>query len=69
MGESNVILKVYDIAGKEVATLVHEVQTAGTHQLEWRGTDSKGTQLPYGYYICKLSVNGVSSTGKILFTE
>ncbi len=67
--ESNVILKVFDISGKEVATLVHEVQTAGTHQLEWRGTDSKGTQLPYGYYICKLSVNGVSSAGKILFTE
>jgi hypothetical protein len=68
-GESNVILKVYDISGKEVATLVQAQQSAGTHQLEWSGTDSRGAQLPYGYYICKLSVNGVWSTGKILFTE
>jgi hypothetical protein len=68
-GESNVILKVYDISGKEVATLVQAQQSAGTHQLEWRGTDSRGAQLPYGYYICRLSVNGVWSTGKILFTE
>ena len=68
-GESDVILKVFDISGKEVATLVHAVQPAGTHKLEWRGTDSKGSQLPYGYYVCKLSVNGVWSTGKILFTE
>ena len=66
---SNVIMKVFDISGKEVATLVHAVQPAGTHQLEWRGTDSNGSQLPYGYYVCRLSVNGVWSAGKILFTE
>ncbi len=68
-GEANVILKVFDIAGKEVAALVHAVQPAGTHQLEWKGTDSKGRQLPYGYYVCKLSVNGVWSTAKMIFTE
>jgi hypothetical protein len=68
-GEANVILKVFDITGKEVANLVHSVQPAGIHQLEWKGTDSKGSQLPYGYYVYKLSVNGEWSTGKILFTE
>jgi hypothetical protein len=67
--EANVILKVFDITGKDVATLVHSVQQAGAHQLEWKGMDSNGSQLPYGYYVCKLSVNGEWSTGKILFTE
>jgi hypothetical protein len=67
--DANVILKVFDSSGKEVATLVRAIQQAGPHQVLWNGTDSKGSQLPIGYYVCRLSVNGVLSTGKILFTE
>jgi hypothetical protein len=67
--DANVILKVFDSSGKEVATLVRAIQQAGPHQVSWNGTDSKGSQLPIGYYVCRLSVNGVLSTGKILFTE
>ncbi|MBL7074258.1 T9SS type A sorting domain-containing protein [candidate division KSB1 bacterium] len=36
--ESNVTLKVFNILGREVATLVDEHQTAGYHQINWDAT-------------------------------
>jgi hypothetical protein len=36
---SNVELKVYNILGQEVITLVSERQKAGLHQVEWNGDD------------------------------
>jgi len=67
--EATVTVKVCDITGKEVATLVRAFQPAGIHQVEWEGTDSNGSRLPYGYYVYRFSADGVSLTGKILFTE
>jgi hypothetical protein len=67
--EATVTLKICDITGKEVAILVRAFQPAGIHQAEWEGTGSNGIRLPYGYYVYRLSADGVSVTGKILFTE
>ena len=33
------MLKVYDIAGREVATLVNEIMRAGKHAVEFNATD------------------------------
>ena len=56
--ESNVSLKVYDILGKEVASLVNETQHAGTYKVEWKGINNRGENLSSGIYLYKLSVNG-----------
>jgi hypothetical protein len=52
--KSNVMLKVYDITGREVQTLVNESQTAGTYKL-----DFKGVYLASGVYFYTLSADGV----------
>jgi hypothetical protein len=49
------ILKVYDVLGKEVATLVNEEKPAGTYEVDF---DASG--LSSGVYIYTLKVNGVS---------
>jgi hypothetical protein len=67
--QATVILKVFDLTGKEMATLVQDVQPAGIHHPEWNATDSKGNRLLYGYYVYRLSVNGENFSGKMLFTE
>jgi streptogramin lyase len=46
-----VLLKVYDIAGREVATLVNEIMPAGKHAVEFNATD-----LPSGVYFYTLRV-------------
>jgi hypothetical protein len=54
-----VTLKVYDILGNEVATLVNEEQTPGTYEIEFNtvGT-SRDLSLPSGIYFYQLRVRG-----------
>jgi len=46
---SNVILKVYDVLGREVATLVNEEKPIGTYEVTWYAE-----QLPSGVYFYRL---------------
>ncbi len=48
------MLKVYDITGREVQTLVNESQTAGTYKV-----DFKGVYLASGVYFYTLIADGV----------
>ncbi|MGD8779922.1 MAG: T9SS type A sorting domain-containing protein [Ignavibacteria bacterium] len=36
--EGRVSIKIYDVLGREVETLVNEIRTAGTHSVEWNGS-------------------------------
>jgi hypothetical protein len=55
-----VTLKVYDITGKEVATLVNEVKNVGTYSVDFNGAN-----LSSGMYFYKISVNGFSEVKKM----
>jgi hypothetical protein len=57
---SFVQLKVYDILGNEVATLVNEEQSAGTYRADFSGND-----LASGLYIAKLQAGNYSKTIKM----
>ncbi|MBK9227323.1 MAG: T9SS type A sorting domain-containing protein [Ignavibacteria bacterium] len=48
-----VMLKVYDIAGREVVTLVNEIMPAGKHAVEFNAAD-----LSSGVYFYSLNVDG-----------
>ncbi len=47
-------LKVYDMMGREVKTLVNGVMTAGNHSVTWNGTDNNGNHVASGTYIYTL---------------
>ena len=49
---SRVQLKVYDLLGKEIATLVDERQEAGYHTIMWDGRDDNGNPMASGIYFC-----------------
>jgi hypothetical protein len=55
---SFVVLKVYDILGKEVETLVNEYQKAGTYETQFPGNQFTNNQLSSGIYFYSLFVNG-----------
>ncbi len=46
---SKIVLKVYDLLGREVATLINEMQSAGEHTVEWNAED-----FPSGVYFYRL---------------
>ena len=53
-------LKVYDILGNEVATLVNERQNAGTYSVEWDASN-----YPSGVYFYKLQAGEFVETKKM----
>ena len=60
--ENNIItLKIFDILGKEVTTLVNEEQSAGVYEVNFNASN-----LSSGMYFYKLAVNGVTVSTKIL---
>jgi len=52
--EAMVTLKVYNIKGQEVKTLVDEHKEAGYHAVTWNGLDNNGTSATSGIYYYRL---------------
>jgi len=50
-------LKIYNILGQEVRTLVDEYQDGGYYSVTWNGMDDRGNSMPSGVYSYRLSVN------------
>ncbi len=49
-------LKIYDVLGREVKTLVNGVVPAGKHTISWDGTNNAGNKVSSGVYIYSLEV-------------
>lgn len=49
-----VVLKAYDMLGREVRTLVEGIERAGNHSLTWDARDNAGLQLASGVYMITL---------------
>ncbi len=62
--ESNVLLKVFNVMGEEIKTLVNSYKSAGTHTVNF---DASG--LTSGFYIYKIETSEFSKTMKMLLTK
>ncbi|MCX6272925.1 MAG: T9SS type A sorting domain-containing protein, partial [Bacteroidetes bacterium] len=65
--QSNVIIKVYDMLGNEVSTLVNEMQNANTYHFTF-----DATKLLPGVYTYKVTFNGTKEevrTGRLVITK
>jgi len=60
----SVNIKVYNILGVKVASLVNEYKPAGTYQVEFNGTN-----LSSGVYLYSLKVNNYSETRKMILEK
>ncbi len=59
-------LRVYDVAGKVVATLVDGVLDAGPHTAAWDGRDRDGAPVAAGLYFTRLSTDAGGGTRPLL---
>lgn len=48
--------EVFDLLGRKVARLLKERQNAGSHQLTWNSTNSRGEAMPSGMYLLRWKV-------------
>jgi hypothetical protein len=62
-----VSLKVYDVAGRLVRTLVRESAKApGRHVAEWDGRDDNAGKVSAGVYFCRLRADSYSASSRIV---
>ena len=54
---NHITLKIFNILGQEVRTLIDEFQEVGYYTVTWNGTDNSGRVMASGVYFCRLSVN------------
>jgi flagellar hook assembly protein FlgD len=47
-------LRIYDLAGRLVRTLVDGPRAAGVNQVTWDGTDARGRAVASGTYYARL---------------
>jgi hypothetical protein len=58
---ANVSLRVYDVSGRLVRTLLSGELTAGIHSERWEGRNEAGLSVASGIYYARLLVDGESS--------
>jgi hypothetical protein len=51
-------LKIYNILGQEVRTLVNEIREPGFYTITWNSRDDSGTKVASGVYFYRLSMDG-----------
>jgi endo-1,4-beta-xylanase len=61
---SYVTLKVYDLLGREVSTLVNEIKNAGRHEVKF-----DASKLPSGVYVYTLSTGNYTQTRKLILMK
>jgi hypothetical protein len=59
-------VKVYNVMGQEVRSLVDGIQPAGHYSLPWDGKDSRGQTAANGVYLYKMTSGDFSATGKVM---
>jgi hypothetical protein len=59
-------LRIYDVGGRVLRTLVDKDLAAGRHDVQWQGEDDRGARVPPGVYFYRLVTPGFTQTRKML---
>ena len=68
-GGGDVTLKIYDVQGELVRTLVDGPRSEGTNQAVWHAQDSKGKRVASGVYFYRMTAPGFDMTRKMLLLQ
>lgn len=67
--EDEVSLKVYDVSGKLVRTLVDGVRGPGRHTIMWDGRNDEGRSVASGAYFYQLTTNTIRQTRRAILVD
>ena len=55
-------LRVFDLTGRVVSTLVNQQMGQGNHTVQWNGNSENGTPVSSGLYLCRIEYGGLVET-------
>ncbi len=64
-----VTLKIYDISGRLVKTLLNENRNAGNYSVTWDGTNQSGVKVGSGIYLYKLTAGNFQQVKKMMLIK
>ncbi len=62
-------LSVYNVLGREIATLVNEKQKPGVYHVTWDGSDMTGRQVSAGVYFYRIQAGSFVQTHKMMYLK
>ena len=62
-------LNVFDILGRDVATLVNTFQSAGSYKVQWNGKNNKGSDLTSGIYFYSIEAGSFRAIKKMIYLK
>ncbi len=62
---SKVVLKIYDLLGREIRTLVNENKTEGDYRVIWDGKNKNSKSASSGIYFCQLVTKNFEVTKRV----
>jgi len=68
-GAAQVTVRVYDVAGRLVATLLSGRVDPGYHDVRWDGRDDRGAPVSSGIYFCRAEIDGTVLARKMALLE
>jgi len=60
---------VYDIRGRQIATLVNGELSSGEHTVRWNGVDDPGGAVADGVYFCRVKAGATEQTVKMILVK
>ena len=67
--QGEVSVKVFNLVGREVRTLVNEAHVAGSFSIAWDGRDAEGALVPPGIYIYKITTASSSLSRRMVVSR
>ncbi len=62
-------IRIHDVSGRIVRTLLEEPLTSGWHTVRWNGRSDQGEELPSGMYFCRVQSGNSSVTKKMMLMK
>ncbi len=62
-------LRIFDVTGRVVATLLNETAPAGAHVVRWDGRSDRGARVASGVYVARLDADDMTATRRIVLLK
>ncbi len=67
--DAHIVIKIYNILGQEVATLVSDRRSVGRYRTVWNGKNDRGESVSSSVYFYRLQAGSVVKTRKMLLVK
>jgi flagellar hook assembly protein FlgD len=68
-GEHRVSVKIYNIRGEQIRTLVQQTQSAGQHTVTWDARDKESREVASGIYLVRLQAGEWNQSKRMLYIK